>query len=244
MTEDYIKLPCLYVDEELAEGRSFALTEDQAHYLRAVMRREAGDKVRVFNGRQGQWLAAIVTLDKKGCVVSPESLLRPQTPPGRAVHLIFAPIKKARLEDMISKAVELGVTDFHPVLTRHTENRHLNEDRIRAQVTEAAEQCERLTLPIWHDVTELPKLLGRWPATIPVVGALEREEGLPPLRSALPRGDVAFIIGPEGGFAQEEKDMIRRCKFVSPVHLGPRVLRSETAALVCLAAVLAEDLAP
>lgn len=236
MNNDLAKSPRLYVSADLSPKASVVLPPAQAHYLKNVMRAELGAPVRLFNGRDGEWHATIAQLDKKNAVLALQSQTRPQPRDRRAVHLFFAPIKKARLEWLIEKAVELGATDLHPVLTQHTEVRDINAERTRAQIIEAAEQCERLDLPQLHDITPLRSALGKWPADQPLFIALERAEA-PTLARVLPEnGPLAFLIGPEGGWSVEERTFPGNLPFLRPVSLGPDILRAETAALYVLSA--------
>src|SRR5690606_14868363 len=138
---------------------------------------------------------------------------------------------------LVEKAVELGATDIHPVLTQNTDNRKVNEERITAQIIEAAEQCERLDIPDLHATQDLFKAVAGWNTNIPVQAALERYDAQP-LSSALPEGDLAFLIGPSGGFTEEEKNKLAALSFVRPITLGERILRSETAVAAALSSLL------
>lgn len=234
MTNDLSKSPRLYVSADLTSGASVVLPDTQAHYLKNVMRADLGSSIRLFNGRDGEWRATIELIDKKKAVLALQTQTRQQPAPRRAVHLIFAPIKKARMEWLIEKAVELGATDLHPVITNHTEVREINAERTRAQIIEAAEQCERLDIPALHDITPLKSKLGGWNQNIPVYMGLERADA-PVLQSALPKtGPVAFLIGPEGGWSMEEREFPGNLPFLKPVSLGPDILRAETAAVCVL----------
>lgn len=236
MTDDLSKAPRLYVTPDLSAGASIVLPDAQAHYLKNVMRSETGDDVRLFNGRDGEWHGRIEALDKKKAVLTLVSQTRPQPETRRAVHLLFAPIKKARLEWLIEKAVELGATDLHPIITNHTEVRDINAERTRAQIIEAAEQCERLDIPQLHDIMSLKSKLAAWPTDIPLLVGLERADA-PPLKNALPAvGPLAFLIGPEGGLSAEEREYPGNLPFLKPVSLGSDILRTETAAAYVLVA--------
>ncbi len=236
MNEDLSKAPRLYVSADLQTGASVVLPDNQAHYLKNVMRTGVGDAVRLFNGRDGEWHATIQSFDKKKAVLTLESQTRPQPPPRRPVHLLFAPIKKARFEWLIEKAVELGATDLHPVITNRTEVRQINAERTMAQIIEAAEQCERLDVPVLNDIMPLKARLGSWPQDIPLLVGLERADAMP-LKNALPAaGPLAFLIGPEGGFSAEEREYPGNLPFLKPVSLGPDILRAETAAAYVLIA--------
>lgn len=236
MNNDLSKSPRLYVSADCAAGASVVLPDNQAHYLKNVMRADIGASVRLFNGRDGEWHAHVEQIDKKKAVLTLQRQTRKQPAPRRFVHLLFAPIKKARMEWLIEKAVELGATDLHPVITHHTEVRDLNVMRTRAQIIEAAEQCERLDIPTLHDITALKAKLGSWPQDMPVLIGLERADA-PALRDALPEnGPLAFLIGPEGGWSAEERAFPENLPFLKPVSLGPDILRAETAAAYVLVA--------
>jgi 16S rRNA (uracil1498-N3)-methyltransferase len=205
--------------------------------LRSVLRKNAGDTIRVFNGRNGEWLAVLHTVDKKNVTVALEKQMRPQPAPTPDIHLLFAPIKKSRMDFLIEKAVELGATRLRPVITHNTEVRTLNDDRIVAQMTEAAEQCERLDRPAYARPVKLEDALAAWPAEIPLLACLERT-GAKPVREAVPRDKpCAVLIGPEGGFTKHEIKWLLALPFIVPVSLGPAILRSETAACYALAAI-------
>lgn len=230
------RAPRLYIDAPLAAGTAIQAHDEQAHYLKNVMRAQTGSPVRLFNGREGEWLATIEILDKKRALLTPQNQTRQQPAPRRPVHLLFAPIKKVRMDWLVEKAVELGVTDLHPVITLRTEIREINAARTRNQIIEAAEQCERLDMPRLHELCDLKACLGRWPHDIPIHMALERIDA-PALRNNLPEsGALALLVGPEGGFSAEEREYPGNLPFLKPVSLGPDILRSETAAIFMLGA--------
>lgn len=227
MSDDLYKFPRLYMTAPLAPG-DLALCAEHAHYLRHVMRREDGEKVRLFNGRDGEWLASLVFSGKRDAGVTITEQVRPQKPRTRRVHLFFAPLKKDRLETLVECAVQLDATDLHPVITDRTEVRDIKEDKLNAYIIESAEQCERLDLPTLHPV----QALGR--VTMPLFAGLERSDAKP-LRDALvPAGDVACLVGPVGGWSDRERDMLNENPSITPVTLGPNVLRSETAVAAML----------
>lgn len=235
MSHDLSKAPRLYVTADLHNGASIVLADTQTHYLKNVMRMDVGDSIRLFNGHDGEWHASIETFEKKKTVLALVALIRPQPPERRPVHLLFAPIKKPRLEWLIEKAVELGATDLHPVITQHTEMRQINTERTAAQIIEAAEQCERLDIPRLHDIAPLKTKLGAWPKDTPLLVGMERADA-PSLRSSIPAsGPLAFLVGPEGGFSIEERGWPESLPFLKPVSLGPDILRSETAVTYMLA---------
>lgn len=211
------------------------MDETTTHYLRNVLRRKVGDGVRVFNGRDGEWIASILTLSKKDATVRIESVHKAQPTDKNNVSLFFAPIKKARLATMVEKAVEIGVRDFYPVLTARTENRKLNMGRLEAQIIEASEQCERLDVPTLHASQSLHQALQRdFPS--PFYACLERDnECFPHISSLDFKAGASFLIGPEGGFNEDEIDMILSTPHAQAISLGDHILRAETAAIVCLA---------
>lgn len=222
-------MPRLYVDFPLAPGASVALEENAAHYLRTVLRRPDGSNIRLFNGRDGEWRAALHFDGKKAVRVSLDTQILPQPPAPVALHLAFCLIKKGRMDFLIEKAVELGATDLHPVLGGRSIVRDINETRMNAQIREAAEQSERLDLPRLYPLLPLEKFCAGWVQQIPLFAALERGD-YPALTSEV-SGEKGFLIGPEGGFTDEERGFLTAQGFVRPVSLGPRILRAETAAL-------------
>jgi 16S rRNA (uracil1498-N3)-methyltransferase len=232
--DDLYKLPRIYIDTGLAKGQDIILPEATHHYLRNVMRLEPGAQIRAFNGWDGEYLGRLVILDKRRAILTLEKQLRLQPAPARKIHLLFAPIKKERMDWLVEKAVELGATDLHPVLTQNTDIRKINEERMAAQIIEAAEQCERLDLPKLHPSQELSKKMAGW--NVPLLAAIERF-GAKTLSSIKTDADISLLIGPSGGFTAEEKDRIAAQPFVTPVSLGENVLRSETAAAAALAIV-------
>ncbi len=228
----------LYVSTDLAGGLSVGLAPSQAHYLRSVLRLDAGAALALFNGRHGEWLARIDGIGKGWCSALPTEPLRPQEDEP-VLHLVFAPIKRARIDFLVEKATELGASALQPVWTERTNVERVNIERLQANAVEAAEQTERLTVPVVHEPVRLGALLAAWPADRSLV--LCDESGTaPPIAEALshlkpmPSG-VALLIGPEGGFTETELDALAKLPFVTRVGLGPRVLRADTAALAALA---------
>ena len=233
ISEEVIKLPRIYVEDDLHDGAALALGRDQAHYLCTVLRGRAGDSVRLFNGRDGEWLGTIETTGKKDTTLRLTRKLKDQPPAPRPVHLYFAPIKKARMDWLIEKAVELGATHLHPVLTQNAEVRAINEDRIRSQITETTEQCERLDMPQLFPLRPFLTAIG----DSNIFACVERMN-LKPLEKTIPENSaVSFLIGPEGGFTATEKEKLLALKNVTPLSLGSRILRSETAAIAALCKV-------
>ena len=222
-------LPRLYVEQELSQGLS--LTVD-GNYLAAVLRLGAGDKVKLFDDRTGEWLAEIVEAGRKRVTLLVERLLRErESVPD--LWLLFAPIKRGRIDWVAEKACELGVARLLPVLTRRTVVDKLNLDRLRAHMIEAAEQCGRTALPEIAEPVALAKLLDAWPADRQLIFA--DETGGEPLAGALRPGPAAILIGPEGGFDPAERERIRALPQAVGVSLGPRVLRADTAAVAAIA---------
>jgi len=231
-SELYGSLSRLFTPSDLNAGAEIALPENHAHYLRNVLRKNTGDTIRLFNGRDGEWVAEITALSKKSAAAKPLKKLRDQPPAPPAVHLIFAPIKKARLDFLIEKAVELGVTHLHPVITARTENRNLNQERLNAQIVEAAEQCERMDIPVCFDSTPLDKKVAAWNAAPEILWCYERSDAA--ALGSFPLKSPTFLIGPEGGFDDREIRYLSQQAFIRSISLGPAILRAETAALYCL----------
>jgi len=233
--------PRLFVAGPLPSGGDVALDRAQAHYLGRVMRLEAGDKVLLFNGRDGEWLAAVEALGNGRCAVAVERLTRAQAAE-RGPWLAFAPVKKTGTDFIVEKATELGAARLLPVFTRRTNSARLNRDRLRQRAVEAAEQSGRLTLPEIAEPVTLDNLIGSWPAERALLVLDETGGGRPiarvltDMRGARPTAapPCCFLSGPEGGFEATELDALRKLDFVIPVGLGPRVLRAETAALAAL----------
>ena len=232
MASDFTKLPRLYIDRNFTANATVNLETAQTHYLKNVLRRKPGDFIRLFNGRDGEWLSAITAYTNDACTVTMKGRIREQ--PGKTVeaHLLFAPIKKDRMDFIIEKAVELGVTHIHPILTARTEIRKINEERIRAQLTEAAEQCERFEIPVLHPLSELKPKIGGWTGPTPILWCCERGES--PHISTFKQTAWAFLIGPEGGFDDNEFAFLGGLPNVRPLSLGETVLRCETAVILAL----------
>lgn len=224
----------LHVTDALSAGGSVMLADDQAHYLRHVLRLEAGQAVALFNGRDGEWRAVIAEAGKKGVRLDVEAQLRPQQP-AADVWLCFAPIKQGRIEMIVEKATELGAGRLLPVITRRTQMQKVNAERLAAHAREAAEQCERLDVPEVTAAVTLEKLLQDWPRDRQLFLCAERSDAPALLTAAAGKGPCGLLIGPEGGFAPEELQQIAGLPQVVTVSLGPRILRAETAAIAALA---------
>ncbi len=211
-------------------------TPEQSHYLLNVMRAGPGHAVALFNGRDGEWRGSIDSVRRTRCAVAVETRLREQAPePGP--WLLFAPLKRAGTDLVAEKATELGAELLWPVFTRFTAAGRVNEQRLLANAVEAAEQCERLTVPEVRPPAPLEQILAEWPSGRQLLVLDETGTGCPiaDIAARTPPGPVAFLTGPEGGFAKTELDALRDLPFAVAVGLGPRVLRAETAALAALA---------
>ena len=236
-TESDGMIPRLYVDAPLAAGAAIALDTARGHYLRNVLRREKGASVLLFNGRDGEWLAEIETLAKSGTRLS----VQRQTVAHRLgpdLWLVFAPLKRERIDLLAEKATELGCRRLQPIFTQHTAVSRVNVERLAAHVMEAAEQTERLDLPEVAEPRQLSELLESWPVERRIILCAEAGAAAPIAEAlaGLPRNiPYAVMTGPEGGFASSELDHLRKLPFVTPVGLGPRVLRADTAAIAALA---------
>jgi 16S rRNA (uracil1498-N3)-methyltransferase len=226
----------LHVNDPLGAGLEVALGRDQANYLFNVMRLGEGDAIAAFNGRDGEWRAVVSEAGRRrGALVCAERL-RPQ---GAApdVDLLFAPLKKARTDFVAEKATEMGARRLVPVITRRTNAERVNVDRLRAHAVEAAEQCGILTVPEVAEPAPLAAVLDNWDPARRLMFCDESRDA-PTAAVALAAagpGPWAVLVGPEGGFDPDEAARLRAADFATPVSLGPRVLRADTAAVAALA---------
>lgn len=224
----------LFIDHPLVPGQAVPLDAAQAHYLSGVMRQRAGDEVAVFNGQDGEWLAAIAQAGKRGGTLD---LIR-QTgdqrhPPD--LWMIFAPIKKARTDFIVEKAAEMGAARILPVQTDFTNSERIRQDRLQAHAVEAAEQCGGTYVPPVDDLVALSKLLDGWDPARRILWADEALAGPAETLAGLPAGPWAILIGPEGGFSDVERRRLSDLPYVTRISLGPRILRADTAAVAALA---------
>lgn len=231
----------LYVDAPLAAGAGLSLERDQTNYLLNVLRLRSGASVIVFNGRDGEWRAVLAEAGKKQASLQIGERLRPQDSPCD-LHLLFAPLKHARLDYMVQKAVEMGASVLQPVITRRTQAARVNLERMRANSVEAAEQCGVLSIPAVAHEVKLDTLLEHWPKERRLIFCDEDEAVSDPVaalrRGAIKPGDpLALLIGPEGGFDPAERKAIAAIQGAVSISLGPRILRADTAAVAALAAV-------
>jgi len=226
----------LFVEQALGEDARVVPSEGQAHYLLTVMRAVPGDHVRLFNGRQGEWLARIADVSKRSCSLLCERQLMAQAPVPD-LWLAFAPIKKTPADYVVQKATELGVRVLLPTMTRRTIVTRVNMERMRANATEAAEQSDRLSVPEVRAPQSLSALLSQWPGERTLIFCDEAGDAVP-IADALANvaGKACGVLtGPEGGFDPGERESIRACPGMVAVTLGPRILRADTAALAALA---------
>jgi 16S rRNA (uracil1498-N3)-methyltransferase len=224
-------LPRLFVDQALGGGATLILEGPQAHYLGSVLRLTPGAQLKLFDDRSGEWLGEVAEAGKRRLTVRLVAHLRPREPVPD-LWLLFAPIKRGRIDWLIEKATELGAARLVPVLTGRTIVDRVNPERLRAHMVEAAEQCERTALPELAPMQKLDALLAAWPEERALLFA--DEAGGQPLATAAAPGPAAILIGPEGGFTDAERAAITRLPGASSVSLGPRILRADTAAVAAL----------
>jgi 16S rRNA (uracil1498-N3)-methyltransferase len=228
----------LFVEAPLAAGSQITATHEQANYLKNVLRLGDGSSILVFNGRDGEWRARLVVAGKRTLIIEAEEQVREQQG-GPDLHYLFAPLKRSRLDYMVQKATEMGAARLSPVITRRTVAERVNVERMKANVVEAAEQCGILRVPEVDEPQKLATLLGTWDARRTLIFCDEGAERTSPAE-ALARiepGPLAVLIGPEGGFAPEERDLILGQPFARAISLGPRIMRADTAAVAALALV-------
>jgi 16S rRNA (uracil1498-N3)-methyltransferase len=232
----------LFVTQALGPASEIELDADATHYLRNVLRLEPGERVGLFNGRDGEWSAEIVGLAKRSARLQLRERTRLQTAEPD-LWLVFAPIKRQRIDILVEKATELGATALMPVFTRRTVMTRVNLERLAAHAKEAAEQTERLTVPVIREPQSLDKMLAEWPSERRLLVCAEAGPARPMVDAlAELTRDVknrtqswAIMTGPEGGFSPSELDALGKLPFVTPVGLGPRILRADTAAIAALA---------
>ncbi len=230
----------LFVCATITQGSTLALSKDQSHYLIRVMRRGVGDDVIVFNGHEGEWVCKIIDASKSSCLLSVQKQLRPQN--GEPdIWLAFAPLKKSRMDFLVEKSCELGVSRLLPILTQNTDVARINRERLQASAIEAAEQCERLSVPAVDAAIALNDLIADWDQTRRLLYLDETGKGQPLAAVLLQDSDNehpikdGFLVGPEGGFSAQELVILKTLPFAIGIGLGPRILRAETAALAALA---------
>ena len=224
----------LYVDHALQAGQTVDLSRDQANYLFNVMRLGQGAEVALFNGRDGEWRALVAEAGKRSGSLVCDVQTAPLIPPPD-LWLLFAPIKKARTDFIVEKATEMGAARIIPVQTDFTNAERIRQDRLQAHAIEATEQCGGTFVPEVSDLQWLDRVLADWPEDRGLIFADEGLAGTEASLAAAPRRQSwAILIGPEGGFSEAERARLRALPFVTPIALGPRILRADTAAVAAL----------
>ncbi|TPK62129.1 16S rRNA (uracil(1498)-N(3))-methyltransferase [Mesorhizobium sp. B2-4-15] len=236
------KMQRLFVSDDLAADVEFDAAQQQSHYLMHVLRLAEGAEILVFNGRDGEWSAAIAAKSKRAVRLKVLTLQRPQPPLPNLIYC-FAPLKQGRLDYLVQKAVEMGAGILQPVITQHTQVAKPSIDRLRANVVEAAEQCGILAVPEVREAERFERLLTGWDKERRLVFCDEdasTNNPLPALRQVkVKEKKLALLVGPEGGFSDDERKMLRALPFVTAIPLGPRILRADTAAVAALAVMQA-----
>jgi len=232
--------PRLFVTEALVPGAEISPVKAQAHYLLHVLRLKARARVLLFNGADGEWLSEVVQAGKRACTLAVLSRTRAQTRPGD-LHYLFAPLKRARLDYLVQKVTEMGASLLQPVMTARTVSERVNLERMRANVIEAAEQCGILSVPEVRAPAKFSEAMAGWDKARRLILCDEDAAPGDPLAALakLSPGPLAVLIGPEGGFTEKEREMIRAKPFVTVLSLGPRILRADTAGIAALALVQA-----
>ena len=230
----------LFVPQPLAGGGVAEPDAAQMHYLVNVLRLKAGAQVLVFNGIDGEWLAQVAEVGRKQVRLALVTQVRPQPAPCDLVYC-FAPLKQGRLDYLVQKAVEMGAGVLQPVLTQHTQVSGIGVDRIRANAVEAAEQCGILAIPEVREPVKLERLIWEWETGRRLVFCDESADTNNPVQALLGLAGerVGLLVGPEGGFSDEERRMLKGLAFVTAIPLGPRILRADTAAVAALAVIQA-----
>lgn len=230
----------LFVADDLAQGITFDADKSQSHYLAHVLRKSEGAELLVFNGRDGEWLARISAVTKKAVRLSVEAQTRPQTPAADLVYA-FAPLKVGRLDYLVQKAVEMGAGLLQPVLTQHTQMHRVSVEKLEANVIEAAEQCGVLSVPPVAQPLKLEALLTAWESDRRLIFCDESAATNNPMAAlqSISERKLGLLVGPEGGFSDDERKMLRALPFVTAIPLGPRILRADTAAVAALAVIQA-----
>lgn len=219
-------------------GAGIALSPEHSHYLGNVLRLKLGDHVLLFNGVDGEWRARLDAIGKRKALAALEQQTRPQEP-GPDLHYLFAPLKRARQDYMAQTATEMGASLLQPVITHRTMVDRVKTERLLANAIEAAEQCRILQVPEVREPQKLSKLLEQWDPARLLIFADEAAPITSPIEALSTQSPrpLAVLVGPEGGFDEEERALLMQQPFVLPVSLGPRVMRADTAAVACLALV-------
>lgn len=230
----------LYVDTPLLPETGIEANGEQFNYLANVLRLTDGAELLLFNGRDGEWKASLSFPTRKRIVLTPVEITRPQ-PADCDLHFLFAPLKVGRLDYLVQKAVEMGAGLLQPVMTQHVQGKITNLDRLQANAVEAAEQCGVLAIPTVQPPKKLTDLLDGWDSGRRIIFCDEDSSTQNPIAalSAVEERSLALLVGPEGGFSDEERALLRSLPFVTAIPLGPRILRADTAAVAALAVVQA-----
>lgn len=238
--QDAMVEPRLLIDQPLASGADVALDEGRSRHVGTVLRLELGDTVRVFNITDGEWRARVSAKSKRGVSVRVEEFVRGARA-AADLDLLFAPVKRQATDLIVEKATELGAARIRPVITHRTIAETVRVDRLQSIAREAAEQTERFDVPEICAPLALARALDGWDAGRPLIYADEQGEGAAAIQalSSIKAPKLALLIGPEGGFTQEERRMLRALSYVTPVSLGPRILRAETAVIAALTLIQA-----
>jgi 16S rRNA (uracil1498-N3)-methyltransferase len=230
----------LFVESDIVSGRALPAGDGQFNYLHNVLRLDDGAELLAFNGRDGEWLVKLTYPSRKKILLEPIEQTRPQ-PDACDLHYLFAPLKVGRLDYLVQKAVEMGAGVLQPVMTQHVQGRIGSIDRLRANAIEAAEQCGILAIPDVREPIRLVDLLETWDRNRRIVYCDEGAETNNPMSAlkGIEERHLALLIGPEGGFSAEEQTLLRGLAFVTPIPLGPRILRADTAAVAAMAVIQA-----
>jgi 16S rRNA (uracil1498-N3)-methyltransferase len=231
--------PRLHVEQALGAAAEITLPKEQGHYLTNVLRMNAGDTVRIFNNEDGEWLAYITEAGKKSVQIRCERNVSAALPPPD-IDYLFAPLKHQRLDYLVQKATELGVRRLRPVITARTIAERVNIDRMRANVIEASEQCNLVYVPEVLEPLKFDPALREWDVSRTLIFCDETVIISDPLQALQGvKTPAAIIVGPEGGFTDEERRHLKSLPFVKGISLGPRIMRADTAAVAVLALVQA-----
>ncbi|QLF69484.1 16S rRNA (uracil(1498)-N(3))-methyltransferase [Peteryoungia desertarenae] len=230
----------LFVEAELVEARAFATTPEQFNYLANVLRLQEDAELLAFNGRDGEWKVKVSFPTRKKIDLVPVEQTRPQ-PEASDLHFLFAPLKVGRMDYLVQKAVEMGAGILQPVVTQHVQGKIGSIERLQANATEAAEQCGILSIPEVRDGVKLRNLLENWDPKRRIIFCDEDSGTQNPVEALAEVKDrsLALLVGPEGGFSEDERQLLRGLPFVTAIPLGPRILRADTAAVAALAVVQA-----
>ncbi len=230
----------LFVPQTMQANGEIEPDPQQTHYLLNVLRMHSGTQLLVFNGIDGEWLASLIEVSRRKVRLALMTQVRPQPAPSDLVYC-FAPLKQGRLDYLVQKAVEMGAGVLQPVLTQHTQMSNIGIDRIRANVIEAAEQCGILAIPEVREVVKLDRLIWEWEPGRRLIFCDEGAETNNPVPAlqAIAEQKLGLLIGPEGGFSEEERQQLRALPYVTAIPLGPRILRADTAAVAAMAVIQA-----